>query len=121
MPTPRLLAAMPQTTACNEKHEHVAKAESQVIDAAENWARAIEAMAQADEAGKETGSAEEALHQARIALYDAVMTWRASRRPADFTGLKKPKARRRSNIVDLLVRSEDGEPGTRAGRGSSAE
>ena len=75
-----------------------------VIRAAEAWVSAIEATAEAAEKGAAIASEKDAVRLARIALYDAVLALRATHGPADFTGVHGSKARRRSRIVELLIR-----------------
>lgn len=75
-----------------------------LVGAAEAWASAVEALAAAEEKGRDTAIAREAMKTAGIALYDAVLALRAAQRPADFTGARGRPERRRFKIVELLSR-----------------
>lgn len=53
--------------------------EDAVLQAAARWARALEAQADADEEMKGQDEAEEALKNAEVDLYVAVLNWRAAK------------------------------------------
>jgi hypothetical protein len=102
---------MTQSTSASDGGKDLADAADRVIAAAENWASAVEAIAQMRESRSgDAAPVDDALQQARIALYDAVMAWRALRRPPGFTGQRAPKARRRSKVVELLTRQSKRKP-----------
>jgi hypothetical protein len=74
------------------------------LRAAEAWASAVEALAEAERKKRDVALEKEAMRIASIALYDAVMALRAGQRAADFTGVRGSTARSRYRIVDLLER-----------------
>ena len=77
---------------------------AEILRAAEAWAQAIEAMVEAEEQGEAGAAARDALREARIALYDAVLAERAKGRTADFTGAGGSAGKRRFKVVGLLSR-----------------
>jgi hypothetical protein len=74
------------------------------LRAAEAWANAVEAVAEAERQKRDVALEKEAMRIASIALYDAVLALRAARRTPDFTGVRGSTARSRYRIVDLLER-----------------
>jgi hypothetical protein len=78
--------------------------ERAALRAAEAWAAAIEALAEAEPKKRDIAREKEAMRIASIALYDAVLALRAAQRAPDFTGVRGNKARSRYRIVDLLER-----------------
>ncbi len=52
-------------------------AKTYVVEAAANWARALELQAEAEEKMTDELSADAALRQAEVELYVAVLSWRA--------------------------------------------
>jgi 3-dehydroquinate dehydratase len=88
---------MPQLSK-SEADEHAA------LRAAEAWATAVEALAEAEPKKRDVALEKAAMRIASIALYDAVLALRAAQRAPDFTGVRGSKARSRYRIVDLLER-----------------
>ncbi|HUC67339.1 MAG TPA: hypothetical protein VMA53_17995 [Stellaceae bacterium] len=78
--------------------------ERAALRAAEAWASAVEALAEAERKKRDVALEKDAMKIASIALYDAVMALRAAQRPPDFTGTRGNTARSRYRIVDLLER-----------------
>jgi hypothetical protein len=78
--------------------------ESAALRAAEAWASAVEALAEAEPKKRDVALEKAALRSASIALYDAVLALRAAQRAPDFTGMRGDTARSRYRIVDLLER-----------------
>jgi hypothetical protein len=78
--------------------------ESVALRAAEAWASAIEALAEAERTKRDITLEKAAMRIASIALYDAVLALRAAQRAPDFTGMRGSAARSRYRIVDLLER-----------------
>jgi hypothetical protein len=74
------------------------------LRAAEAWASAVEALAEAERQKRDVALEKEAMRIASIALYDAVLALRAAQRTPDFTGVRGSAARSRYRIVDLLER-----------------
>lgn len=74
------------------------------LRAAEAWANAVEALAEAERQKRDVALEKEAMRIASIALYDAVLALRAAQRTPDFTGVRGSTARSRYRIVDLLER-----------------
>jgi 3-dehydroquinate dehydratase len=78
--------------------------EHAALRAAEAWATAVEALAEAEPKQRDVALEKAAMRIASIALYDAVLALRAAQRAPDFTGVRGSKARSRYRIVDLLER-----------------
>jgi hypothetical protein len=74
------------------------------LRAAEAWASAVEALAEAERKKRDVALEKEAMRIASIALYDAVLALRAAQRAPDFTGMRGSTERSRYRIVDLLER-----------------
>jgi regulator of protease activity HflC (stomatin/prohibitin superfamily) len=74
------------------------------LRAAEAWANAVEALAEAERQKRDVALEKEAMRIASIALYDAVLALRATQRTPDFTGVRGSTTRSRYRIVDLLER-----------------
>jgi hypothetical protein len=77
---------------------------AEILRSGEAWAAAIEALAEAEQQGRDGAAEREAVRAARIALYDAVLARRAKDRKAAFTGAGGRAGKRRFAVLGLLDR-----------------